>query len=149
MTKEKKPFLSVAGMDAWAAEQNEIAYHNEGIYLRELIDYATERGSDWRAPGRLEQVRRHRDQDAHSALSRRINHGGGKPPRYDKPAIRAALLTRHAAHRDEDWKITTRLVAAGVEPTDGDAPHDVLRAVRRYCHDLRWPSKRKGHVAAT
>lgn len=119
------------------------------IYDQELIAYATEGGSDWRAPGRLEQVRKLRDQDANSALSRRLNHRGGKPCKYNKPAIRAALQKRHAEHLDEDWLIAIRLVAAGVQPKDGDAPADVRRAVRRYCRDLCWLSKRKGHIAAT
>jgi hypothetical protein len=135
MTREKKQFLSVADMDAWAAEQNEIARHNAWTYRRELIDYAEERRIDWQTPGGLERARKLRDQDAHSALRRRENHRGGNAPRYNKDVIRQQVRRRLGAN--PDWKIVTRIVAAGVDPIGGDTAKGVLRAVRRYCHDLR------------
>ena len=112
------------------------------IYDQELIGYAEESRSDLRAPGRWEQVRRLRDQDAHSALSRRINRRGGNPPRYNKDAIRQEVRRRmnEAKPKEKpklDWKILTRVVAASVEPIRSDTAKDVLRAVRRYCRDLR------------
>jgi hypothetical protein len=127
-----------ADMDAWAAEQNEIVYHNAGVYLRELIDYATERNCDWRTPGSLEQVRRQRDQDAHSALIRRQNHRGGKTPKYDKAAIRAKVRRRHDAHSSSGWLEITAAVARGETPLGEDTPQCVLRFVREYTRDMRW-----------
>jgi hypothetical protein len=106
------------------------------IYDAELIDYAAERGIDLSAPERWEQVRRLRDQDAHSALSRRINHGGGRPSKYDKQTVRARVKKR-LDDQPGKWLIVTRWLAAKLAPVDGDTPAQVLRFVRNYTNDMR------------